>query len=295
MTPPRLILASLALAFAVEPQLATACHCPAPTTVCAAVDYADLVFSGQVVATYPFHFDPAKWRAFVTRDREIDKFQDPDAVPFTLLRDHWADSVVEPFRSRALAARDRAELERISTEALQHGFRMTFRVHDVYKGPITSGARQDIWSDISSCGVLFAPHDFAIVYASRDHDGRMRIEQCYARNGLLREAGTDLPYLHSRKYGDPNSTRVFGFVAPKDRPKNRVERVTVALESDTYTSGAETDEHGEFIVDGVPPGTYLLTATPPVGPPTSFTISVAPNKCLEQPVFLESTQSKPPK
>jgi hypothetical protein len=155
---------------------------------------------------------------------------------------------------------------------------------DVAKGSSVKTAKPDdhvkkdedsfeIWTAFGDCGIDFQAGETYLVYANSDEGTDFFFTSSCTRTRRLSDSGDDLAYLFFYKNQPEESARLEGFVTTNERYKldfdplqNRpsiqspVPGVVVELQSDHLTRYAEADRDGRFVFDGLPKGSYQVSA-----------------------------------
>jgi hypothetical protein len=131
----------------------------------------------------------------------------------------------------------------------------------------------DVWTAADDCGYDFQLGETYLVYANNEEGADYYFTSTCMRTKRLSDAGEDLGYLYFYKNQPEASSRIEGF-ATSDRKSqlaidplhdpaaigSPIGAVVVQLQSDRSTRYSETDGSGRFVFDGLPDGSYQLSA-----------------------------------
>ena len=176
----------------------------------------------------------------------------------------FRDRVPDPFLGRLESAKSLRDLESLLSRLPRRGLTTRLRAMEVWKGG--SEPSFHIWQpEGDSCNVRFEVGQAFLLYASRDREGRLTLQQC-SRNGLLRTSAEDLAYLHFVKYQPQASTRMFGSIVVDEAGARRPyyggssqAPLVLQLTSRDGTRYIEAGAYGEYIADGLAGGDYRVT------------------------------------
>jgi hypothetical protein len=131
----------------------------------------------------------------------------------------------------------------------------------------------DVWTAADDCGYDFQLGETYLVYANNEEGADYYFTSTCMRTKRLSDAGEDLGYLYFYKNQPEASSRIEGF-ATSDRKSqlaldpmhdpaaigSPISAVVVQLQSDRSTRYSETDGNGRFVFDGLPDGSFQLSA-----------------------------------
>ena len=131
----------------------------------------------------------------------------------------------------------------------------------------------DVWTAAGDCGYDFQLGETYLVYANDEEGVDYYFTSSCTRTKRLSDAGEDLGYLFFYKNQPDASSQIEGF-ATSDRKgqlaldpmhdpaaiDSPVSGVIFQLQSDRFTRYSESDRNGRFVFDGLPDGTYQLSA-----------------------------------
>jgi Carboxypeptidase regulatory-like domain len=181
--------------------------------------------------------------------------------------------------------------------SLERGMRVHFSVKSIYKreddgddakaAPKKAGPKPrkdddddkkapdflDVWTAADDCGYNFQLGETYLVYANNEEGADYYFTGTCMRTKRLSDAGEDLGYLYFYKNQPEASSRIEGF-ATSDRKSqlaldamhdpaaigSPISAAVVQLQSDRSTRYSETDGSGRFVFDGLPDGSYQLSA-----------------------------------
>jgi len=144
----------------------------------------------------------------------------------------------------------------------------------------------DVWTAAGDCGYDFQLGETYLVYANDEEGADYDFTSTCMRTKRLSEAGEDLGYLYFYKSQPDASSRVEGF-ATRDRKSqlaidalqepvsigSPVSGVILQLQADHLTRYAESDSNGRFLFDGLPNGSYQISAFAPGYPKTNQSLA----------------------
>ena len=266
----RVVSIFLAIALALPAPL-IACKC-AYLSDCGAYSHADLIFTGRVElgtdetsetirrGTWPFLPGAA-----LSEDDSLFDDRSPDG--FRRLKSYYELSLLPAFRSKIAAAANFDELETIGDQLAEEGFAYRVRVIEQFKGAELE-MLLDVWTVAHSCGGLpLMDGESYLIYASRRDDGKIWSSNCSGTEHISR-AGHRLAYLRLQKSGASDRGRIDGFVTSNERDLRLpffggvpapLTGVTVAIKGIGVERSTTTDSSGEFVLDGLPVGEYVVS------------------------------------
>jgi len=137
----------------------------------------------------------------------------------------------------------------------------------------TAPAFFDVWSAAGDCGIDFQLGETYLVFANNEEGADYYFTSSCMRTKRLSEAGEDLGYLYFYKNQPEASSRLDGFATsdrkaqltldPLHEPTaigSPVSGIVVQLQADHFTRYAESNSNGRFLFDGLPNGSYQLSA-----------------------------------
>jgi hypothetical protein len=253
----------------------------------------DVIFIGTVEAIEPSFLDswnPSQRTALLALNQEYSRVQsDRSAASFTKLRDAYLKAfpdLPEEHRKRLSAATSTDQLADLFYWILDHGKRIRLRVKTVFRGEDlkddddddddAAGKTVEVWTALGDCGFPFQTGETYLVYADSDEESDVMTTGACTRTRRLSDAGDDLAYLYFFKnYGDA-AGRIEGFVTTDllyqkqfdiahhpDRIVSPVAGAVVELKGSATPRYAAADDKGRFVFDGLPAGTYHLSAFTP--------------------------------
>jgi len=259
-------------------QLAWACKCGGYTPICER--FANLgedrpVFLGRVIRS-----TPEPWSVFETRLQQavaplgIADLDEVDSAPaeaqaaylkayLRLQREYWRGALSADAQAALDAVEDREGLERWA-DSLEDGPERTveFEVMEVFNGEV--GAKFTLTSGMNSCNPDFAVGEEYLVFAYGE-PGAWSTSGCGGTSHAL-GAKAKLEYLRSRATA-PETGRIYGRLQRHelDRSAGRfltrpVAGSTVLIEYGEEEWKALTDADGNYSLDGLEPGAYVVSA-----------------------------------
>jgi hypothetical protein len=245
--------------------VAWGCKCvPEPVSVCQAYERNTVVFLGKVESMEP-DVRGVRWKiAGVNSADELEQLlKDGSPAALNKVKQVYAASF-PAIGPRVLSAKSMDEVSSLFQELIQDGIRLRFRVDLMFKGPETNTV--DVWTDVSSCGLLLDKGETAVIYAGKDESGRLTTALCRGPRGGRREEA--LEYLLLRKLDPESAGYVEGWLTTdagdsKPHPPRPVGSPVVGadlmLESSRgATWRGSTDEEGRFVFMRLPAGEYTL-------------------------------------
>lgn len=253
------------------PAPAFACKCFGVHSTCDRFQQAEVVFIGRVAAVEPpwnQGASPVQIREYERRLEQATSTEASDPERALLkLKALFADWAPPAFRARVQAAKNKAELNAIGEEISAYGIRMTLRPDVVYKGPVQDS--YEVWTDLSSCGTPLQVGETYLVFASSSEKGRLSIGVCGGWATPLREAGDALAYLHFVRNGGESASRFYGSLTNNEKElrvqrfgygfHHPAKRMHVVVESAGQTRHTETDDNGDYVMDGLRAGSYRVS------------------------------------
>jgi hypothetical protein len=176
-----------------------------------------------------------------------------------------------------------------------------FEVETVYKG-LPANTRDIIVDpdNLTSCHAVYKQAQRYLVFASRDKGTEVVSAGGCSGSRLAKYAADDLRFLDAYRNNQARNF-VYGSVVQRDQPyilPNKdedaaVEGATVFLRNDALTLKQETSATGEFRFEGLPAGSYSLSASraPYNGDPAPLSISVPAVGCVQRQLLLQANAS----
>jgi hypothetical protein len=144
----------------------------------------------------------------------------------------------------------------------------------------------DVWSAAGDCGIDFQLGETYLVFANNEEGADYYFTSSCMRTKRLSEAGEDLGYLYFYKNQPEASSRLDGFTTsdrkaqltldPLHEPTaigSPVSGIILQLQSDHFMRYAESDGNGRFLFDGLPDGSYQISAFAPGYPKTDHMLA----------------------
>ena len=273
--------AALCLLF---PAALFACKCQLALSACNEAASTDVIFIGTVEAIEPGFLDswnPAQRSALAAlNERYATAQSDRSPASLAKLRDAYLaifPDLPAEHKKRVTAATTPGELAEVFYWILDHGKRVRLRVRTVYRGEDLDEDDErktvEVWTAFGDCGFPFQSGETYLVYADQDEESDVMTTGACTRTRRLSDAGDDLAYLYFFKnYGD-RAGRIEGFVTgdllylraldPKhysDAIPSPVAGAVVELKSSGPPRYAAAGPTGRFVFDGLPGGSYTVTA-----------------------------------
>jgi hypothetical protein len=143
--------------------------------------------------------------------------------------------------------------------------RFQFIVNEAFIG--VTGTHVEVQSDMTSCGVDFAPGQAYLVAGGRRPDGTARVSAC-SYTSRRDDARNEIEILRALRSGE-KSTRLYGEVVEFREPGEdnlptdpelyqRLQQVRVTAAGATVFRETVTDADGQFVFDDLPQGRYRV-------------------------------------
>jgi carboxypeptidase family protein len=146
--------------------------------------------------------------------------------------------------------------------------RVVFTVIESYRGVTTTSVRVETGAGGGDCGYPFQEGRTYLVYAaSRDGGGVLTTSIC-SRTRPAEDADADVGYARAVASGHGPVSRIVGDIrkgtrtlgGPSNPDGEPLAGVEVRFQRDgVLTARATTDEHGSFVLEGLPPGRYAVS------------------------------------
>ncbi len=279
-----------ALIYLLFPVAALGCKCQLTMSACNEAVTTDVIFIGTVEAIEPSFLDSwnaAQRAALTTLNEEAARAEkDRSAAGFAKLRDAYLKvfpDLPEEHKKRLSAATSAEQLNDLFYWILDHGKRIRLRVKTVFHGTDLDdddeGSTVEVWTAFGDCGFPFQLGETYLVYADDDEESDVMTTGACTRTRRVSDAGDDLAYLYFVKQDEDRASRIEGFVTTdllyqrqldsahfSDHIASPVAGAVVELKSSAAPRYAAADEKGHFVFDGLPAGSYTLSAFTPAFP-----------------------------
>jgi hypothetical protein len=288
------------------PIAASACKCQLSLSACNEAAKSDVIFIGTVEAIAPSFLDSwnaSQRAALAALNEEYARVQnDRSPSSFAKLRDAYLKvfpDLPEEHRKRLSAATSSEQLADLFYWILDHGKRVRLRVKTVFRGEDLDDDDDgdqtvEVWTAFGDCGFPFQAGETYLVYADSDEESDVMTTGACTRTRRLSDAGEDLAYLYFFKNSGDSAGRIEGFVTTDllykrqfdaahypDRISSPVPGAVVELKA-AFPRYAAADDKGRFVFDGLPAGTYRLSAFTPAYPAENHLIAAPREVVLEK-------------
>jgi len=278
-----------------------ACECAVSFGACTEVRVSDLAFIGAVQSIQPIFLNRwygANQTAMTSLNDAFSRAQEqPSADSLRQVKDAYLATFpqLDERQKRLLASAGTIrQLISLMDSVLDRGMRVHFQVKAIYKHDDDDAARNggakdpkddddkgspgflDVWTSAGDCGYDFQLGETYLVYANDEEGADYYFTSSCMRTKRLSEAGEDLAYLYFYKNQPEASSRLEGFATSDwngllaidpthqlEAVRSPVSGVIFQLRSDGFTRYSESDSNGRFTFDGLPNGSYDLTAFAP--------------------------------
>jgi hypothetical protein len=271
---------------------AQACECEVTFSSCREVKTSDLVFIGTVLSIEPLflnRWSGAEQSAMRSlHELYIQAQERPSAETLRSLKDKYLatfPALDDREKKQVQAASSVEQMASFLSTSLDRGMRIHLQVKTLFKqGDEDNAAAStkepkkdpdflDIWTTFGDCGYDFQIGETYVVYADQEEGTDYFFTNTCTRTKRVSDAGDDLAYLYFYKDQPGASSRLEGFVT-SDRKSQRfidpmhdpsgigspVSGLIFQLHSTGLTRYAESDSNGRFVFDGLPEGSYDLSA-----------------------------------
>jgi hypothetical protein len=288
--PRRFSYAALWLIAFVHPALA--CKCLSVLPPCDQTVSSDVVFIGTVESIEPMFL--SRWNLSSQgsmaslNQAYIDARAHPSNASIGRLKDAYREAFPDAagdLQNRLQSANTAAGVASLFYSGLGRGMQVHFKVRTLFKNQDDDNKDKkkdgdddvkslDVWTPFGECGFDFQAGETYVVYGNYDEGSAnsLSTDVC-TRTRRLSDAGDDLAFLFFYKDQPAASSRLEGFATTDElyrmtfdrahNPENiraPVAGAVIELQASGLTRFAETGPSGRFVFDGLPTGSYRVSA-----------------------------------